>query len=232
VQISDGSTTVDLIELNFNNLADSLKDLLLDLFQLSANEIVDFDYIIYTTPVLLGEIGKEYTLTVEKDQHLLTAVTTIPEPVIPDSIWSEHHEDPNNDSLMYYRFSFEDPPVVPNYYRFFTQRNNEPFYTNLFVSLMDDKLQNGQRVSLPLLRGSSKFDEFDPVSFGAFKVGDQVTMKFCSIDEAHYNFWSTLSTDQFSGGPFASPVNIKSNVNGGLGVWGGYGAYYYTFIVQ
>jgi hypothetical protein len=232
VKISDGSKTVDLFEINFKTLTDSVKKVIVDLLQISADDIEGFNYVIYTTPFMLGEEGKQYTLTVDKDQHHLTATTSIPYAIKIDSVWSEQHENPDFDSFYYYTFSFQDIPNQENFFRVFTQRNDEAFYTNLFASLFDDKFRDGEVIQLPLLRGDSKFASIQRETFGAFKLGDSVTVKFCHIDKAHYNFWSTFSTDQFSGGPFASPVNIESNVEGGLGVWGGYGAYYYSFVVE
>ena len=45
------------------------------------------------------------------------------------------------------------------------------------------------------------------------------------MDETQPSFYS-------GGNPFSEPMNLASNVNGALGVWGGYGvSYYYVPIV-
>ena len=35
-----------------------------------------------------------------------------------------------------------------------------------------------------------------------------------------------------SGNPFTEPMNISSNIDGGLGIWGGYGVSYYYVPIQ
>ena len=57
---------------------------------------------------------------------------------------------------------------------------------------------------------------------------DIVLIKFCQIDEISLKFWRGV-VRQFTtnGNPFSEPMNLPSNINGGLGVWTGYGAAYY-----
>jgi hypothetical protein len=51
------------------------------------------------------------------------------------------------------------------------------------------------------------------------------------IDKSHYNFWRTLEADRGSqGNPFGSFVVVKTNINGGIGVWGGYGSSIQTIV--
>jgi hypothetical protein len=41
-------------------------------------------------------------------------------------------------------------------------------------------------------------------------------------------FWRGLVRQAgTNGNPFAEPMNLVSNINGGLGIWTGYGASYY-----
>ena len=80
---------------------------------------------------------------------------------------------------------------------------------------------------------NQKQTEQDRKENGHFKLGDTIIVRVCSIDEAHYNFWRTIEQEEFSGGnPFGSPIPIESNIKNGLGVWGGYGASYYTVIAK
>ena len=57
---------------------------------------------------------------------------------------------------------------------------------------------------------------------------DVVLIKFCQIDEISLKFWRGLVRQAgTNGNPFAEPSNLPSNINGGLGVFTGYGAVYY-----
>ncbi|MBT6014039.1 MAG: DUF4249 family protein [Flavobacteriales bacterium] len=57
---------------------------------------------------------------------------------------------------------------------------------------------------------------------------DLVLIKFCQVDLAAMKFWRGVVRNSTSGGnPFAEPMNLSSNINGGLGSWTGYGTRYY-----
>ena len=57
---------------------------------------------------------------------------------------------------------------------------------------------------------------------------DVVLIKFCQVDLAAMKFWRGVVRNSTSGGnPFSEPMNLATNINGGLGSWTGYGARYY-----
>ena len=57
---------------------------------------------------------------------------------------------------------------------------------------------------------------------------DVVLIKFCQVDLAAMKFWRGVVRNSTSGGnPFSEPMNLSSNINGGLGCWTGYGTRYY-----
>ena len=181
---------------------------------------------------MVGVVGRKYTLTIAAQGKILSAVTTIPAPVIPDSFWVKPPTNTNqNDTMVMLYFAFKDPPGEGNYYRYFTQRNNGPFYPDRFNSVFDDNIFNGQDVNWNLTRGESVYDSFNMETYGLFWKGDTVVVKFCTIDIAHRDFWQTFELARQSGGPYSNPVQIKSNIVGGLGIWGGYGSVYHTIYI-
>ncbi len=57
---------------------------------------------------------------------------------------------------------------------------------------------------------------------------DVVLIKFCQVDLAAMKFWRGVVRNSTSGAnPFSEPMNLSSNINGGLGSWTGYGTRYY-----
>jgi len=57
---------------------------------------------------------------------------------------------------------------------------------------------------------------------------DVVLIKFCQVDLAAMKFWRGVVRNSTAGNnPFSEPMNLSSNINGGLGSWTGYGARYY-----
>ena len=75
-----------------------------------------------------------------------------------------------------------------------------------------------------VLRQSTPENPLDKDDVLHFNVKDTVNIKFCSIDKETYDFWETFQKELFNAGnPLAaSNSKIKSNINNGLGVWGGY----------
>lgn len=179
-------------------------------------------------PVIKGELRKTYYLTVLVDSFLLTAHTTIPDLLELDSLWYEPHEDPDVDSLVFVHTRIIDPDTLGNYVRYFSKRNSEPFY---YVFVTDDRFINGQTFTFPLRRGQDPDEDFDETTFGYFWKGDTAIIKWAAIDKQSYDFWSTLDYETNSGGPFGSATVIKTNINGGLGIWGGYAAFYDTLYI-
>ena len=72
-----------------------------------------------------------------------------------------------------------------------------------------------------------KYLDFD---FNSPVITNTVSTIYGDIDSKTYDFFYTLEND---GGdsPFSSPVRIKTNINNGLGIWGGYATNYYTIVV-
>jgi len=204
----------------------------LDYLGINEEDLAGQDFCAYVTLSLTGEEGKVYRLTVQTADHHLQALTAVPHNVKIDSLWSI----PANvmpDSLRVLWMQFREPDTFGNYYRYWTKANNEPFYPGYFGSVLDDQFFNGEIFSFNLDRGYPGNASIDFETYGLFGVGDTIIVKIAMIDKAHYDFWRTVEQQYLSGGgPFSTPTYIRSNVNGGLGIWGGYGAVYDTVVLK
>jgi hypothetical protein len=244
VRVSSGTDTVILTEFCTFLLPEDVKRDLITSFGYELSDSTEVpDICIYTVPniinyFLTGDttvvcIGKElgkYDLYIEVDNKVLTASTSIPGLVPVENMYERPHPDDKKDSLVSVYVTFTEPDTLGNFLRYFTSRNDEQFYPPLSGSVYDDKLFNGATYSLPLERGQSASEEFDLDTYSYFTKGDTVTVRWCTLDKAHYDFWRTIEND---GGdsPFSAPVKIQTNIQGGLGIWGGYGCSYATYIV-
>jgi len=180
-------------------------------------------------PVLKGALRKNYQLRIEAEGKVITAQTTIPDLLTLDSLWYVPHENEGAaDSLVQLMLEVSDPDTLGNYVRFFTKQNSASMYP---VFAFDDRFINGQTYSVPVQRGQDPDAEYDPDTYGYFWKGDTAILKWTSISKATYDFWNTLDYETNSGGPFGSATVIKSNISGGLGIWGGYAAYYDTLYI-
>jgi hypothetical protein len=201
-------------------------------------------YGIYIGSIITGSIGKEYHLKVLAEGKTITSVTKIPYPVKLDSVWWK--PDGNRDSLGFAWAHLTDPDSLGNCYRWYAQRiNHYTFGDNAgeikdstFIAApgaaFDDKFINNKSFDLSFPRGNFSFsekedDENDEKYF--FKRGDTIVLKFCSIDRSNFEFWRTEESQvQSNGNPFASPQPITTNIQGGLGIWGGYSPSFDTII--
>lgn len=195
-----------------------------------------FPYIMYMGTTLKGVVGRTYTLNISVDGNTLSAFTTIPAPRYLDSVWFKQAG--SNDSLGYIFGKGTDDNASQDYYRLFTKRiHKDKGYVPMLGSVWEDKYFNGQTFTFQVYRGQASYLEKEtPESrkeFGKFRIGDTTVVKLTLIDYAHYLFWKSYEGELFAGGnPFSNPASIKSNITGGLGVWGGYGASYDTIICR
>lgn len=181
-------------------------------------------------------IGQTYSLKVEAEGQVLTASTTIPQFVGLDSLKFTPTPGKGIDSLAQLLATIADPANEVNYYRYLS-RINTGAYTSGFNALTDDIIFNGQKFEFRLNKPESgsteeeNDEDRDPGTFGMWRRGDTISIKWSNIDKSHYDFWSTFEANRNNQGPFSSYTRIISNIKGGLGVWGGLSAEYYDLIV-
>lgn len=212
IKISNGMNAVTLIEFCSKSIPDSLIAIMSGFSGVDALILKNYNYCIYTTfdPSIFGQVGKTYSLSIESEGKTYTASTSILPPVPLDSIWWRVDKD---DTLGYIWSHFADPSAEGNAYRWLAQRiGKDPAYVSYSRSVFDDKYINGKSFDFPE---------------GYFNKGDTVSVKFCSLDNASYKFFSSMDALANSqGNPFAAPASVLSNIypqNDALGVWCGYG---------
>ena len=94
---------------------------------------------------------------------------------------------------------------------------------------------------------SSEYDDiiYEEGERGYFKMGqtisnhnefihpDTVLVRISQIDISSYNFWRSYDYQQSSNGnPFAEPLNLQTNINGGYGIWYGQSATYFKAVAK
>ncbi len=205
-------------------------------------------YAPYKGKVVIGTPGKTYTLTVvaQPDPNVniyktYTATTTIPNPVKLDYVWWKAQAP--YDTLGYAWAHLSEPAGLGNAYKWYAKRANKWYekgelkdrrYLAPPGSTFNDQFIDGKSYDLSYARGTDPSDSLTQVTTNGlntyFKQTDTVYIKFCTIDNSTYKFYSTYEAAyQTNGNPFASPTSIISNINGGgLGIWAGFGCTYDT----
>lgn len=187
-------------------------------------------------PTMIGTAGLTYTLDIlTSDGKRVTSKTKLQNPIALDSTWFEIQE--GKDTLGFTWAFLSDPDTIDNCYRWFSKRSNkdEQFFAP-FGSAFEDKFINGQTFKFgynrAALQNSTAIDDNNEEA-GFFKVGDTIVIKFCAIDRSTYEFWRDAETQLGNNGsPFAVPSNVKSNINGGLGLFASYSPSYDTIIAR
>jgi len=184
--------------------------------------------------IMLGETGKFYTLKIVSNGNTYTSVTKIPNPKGIDSMWFGKPVYTNKntpDSAFEIYVNYTDPDTPGNYVRTFTKRNSEPYYAD---GLFSDQVVNGLVIkNIDLYAGYLDSVNVKVDTLMYFYPGDTVTLNWCQIDKGVYDFWNTeIYANRAQGNPFASPINVKTNIEGGaIGIWAGYSNSFTTKIV-
>ena len=238
VTVNDGLTTYPLDRVCSELIPDSLIDEAAALLGIDPDLLRQANLCVWTKldNSLVGVESLTYRLDVQADGRSLNATTTIPHAAELDSLWFRLAlQQPNDDSLGFIWARLSDPDTMGNHYRWLARRTNlgpngQPKDRNFvapFFSVFEDRYVNGLVFDFNINRGSTPFSDADDdenEERGYFKRGDTVVVKLASIDRASYQFYNSFQNNVASAGDvFSNPANVVSNVNGGLGVWSGWG---------
>ena len=233
VWVRSGEQEVQLSELCLNDLTPEQIELAQSFLDLPLEDIgLNFCAYIDLNLSMEPKEGERYDLEVNVEGETLRATTTIPFHVPIDSLWFVNPPGAPNDTLAQLRGFLSDPPGIANFYQAYTQVGEEG-YQKPFASVVDDRLFDGQAFQFPIQKAESTIDaeEVDPATFGLFRRGDAISVRWLCIDKAHFDFWNTLEFNLANQGPFSSYTLVDSNIEGGLGVWGGISSTHYDLVV-
>lgn len=242
--ISDATVVMNgdtLTRICSSEIPDSLLLQISNISGISAQTLAAIDLCLYTTldTAQFGHVGTTYSLKVFADGKELNSITSIPHPIPLDSLWFTLYGSDTAYGVINARLS--DPDTTGNYYRWQAQRINHnedgeilDFYPIApFGSVFDDQFINGTSFHFFYGRGTNPGGSNPSIydKDGLFRKGDTVVVKFSCIPHSAYEFYQTFESQLGStGNPFATPANVVSNIDGGLGIWAGYGASYDTLI--
>lgn len=172
--------------------------------------------------------GESYDLRIFFEGKELTATTTIPSFVPIDSFnVSNELGIPGFRSMN----AFITDPIGANFYRLKVGVNGGPIAAD-FSSVTDDVFFDGKAFEFPVAKPIDFTMEIDPNTAGLFAVSDTARLEWQLLDEDHFEFWNTLEFARANQGPFATYSRAKSNIEGGIGIWGGSAIKYYTVIIE
>ncbi|MAU36240.1 MAG: hypothetical protein CMD14_02575 [Flavobacteriales bacterium] len=193
-----------------------------------------------------SQIGYKYKLIVEWNGETIWANTSIPPQYPVDSVWVKRKDSLESDYKCYIWARINDPDTLGNsaiihYKRDVGWKPIDPLFIPCAIPARTDNLVNGENFEAMFARSGKFRDEdgvllpfyADRVVDGEFSRRDIVILRLSHVDQSTYKFWRSAGRMQdANGNPFSEPMNLSSNIQGGLGIWGGYGvSYYYIPIV-
>jgi hypothetical protein len=160
---------------------------------------------LYTTRGIGGVSNHVYKLEVTVDGKTYNASSTMPRPVILDSVTFALNTDFNNKQAINAVVNFRDPDGLGNYYQF-SESLRGRLIPDIFV--FEDRLSDGKYIEQPLFNDSSYLQR-----------GDTLLLTMNCVDKNVYNYFFTLA-DVTGNNNFqtATPANPNTNIsNGALG---------------
>lgn len=225
VTVTNNSTEYTLSEICLDDLTPAQKVIVSQMLGIDADSIAaNICFYVDLTFQLMGQEGERYDLRIVENGQIHEATTTIPRMVPIDSFYFQELP---GETLSEYRelhAFLTDPVDGLDFWRYFTSINDSTYVRPAF-SIYDDGFISGQTIEFVPANGVRPSKDDDPLSFGLYKLGDTLSLKWTSIDEAHYDFQKTSEFSE-NQGPFSSYVRIKGNVSDALGIWGGFNVQY------
>jgi len=228
ITVFDGDNTVELKHVCAKDLNPQL---IFKLFSELGNKIFNPKFCAYldVNNEINKQVGRRYNLQINHNGNVIKASTRIEKRINLDSIRFENTPGENIDSLAVLWATIEDPKDEANYYKYFVRENLRKVYS--FNSLFNDDVIDGRKIDLPYQKPvNPRSKDFDSDIGFFYNRGDTIQFKLCTLDEDHYTFWESF---QFSNnqGPFSSYIRAKDNIEGGIGIWGGYNCQVVDMIV-
>ena len=198
-----------------------------EILVLGANNNYLPPYVYYGSNIK-GEIGKSYYLTIEYKNRIITAETSIPQPVPLDSCWFVKEEP--SDTTGYIRIRFSNRSDL--YYQVATLIVGEEtiFTPCLYGNYKSVQFNKNEPVEIEINKGPVVFPKSDFSTY--FPEKEIIRLKFRTQTKEGYDFWISWQNEILNAqNPiFPAYTSLKSNINGGIGIWCGYGSFNYSVI--
>lgn len=163
----------------------------------------------------IGEVGKEYTVTIEHEGVTITGSDMLARVEPIDSI--QVHPSLRGDNIFLGVFTYGNEPVgLGNYYKWDLYINGQLLNDAEYLMVASDELVDGNYISS--FEIFTDFHDPDKPEERLLKIGDSVLIKQSSISEFAYQYYTQMLNQNGSGGLFSvPPANIKSNFSASNG---------------
>jgi hypothetical protein len=179
---------------------------------------------VYFGSQIKGETGKTYSLKIEYLNRIITAKTTIPfsVPILSADYIKDNPTDKKGNILI----KFNDPINEKNFYQVQTLLiKKDSIYIPAIYGNLNDANFVDPAISFQILRGKTfSFEDYSDYK-PYFEDGDVISVKLRTMNKVGFDFWNDWQNEIINGQSpiFPNTTSLRSNVDGGIGVWSGYG---------
>lgn len=240
ITVSNGSQTISLSLNPASSLPLASQKTIAEMLKLSLNELQLLPIQVYssTDPILIGEVGKTYTLQIDYNGKSYSGSTSLLTPVALNNLYWK--TDASNAEYGYSWANLTDPANEYNGYKWEAKRINltssGEYLDDLYkrAGYFEDQYFNGLTFEFSVENPLKRKDSTHLEAYKRYyRLGDTVVIKLSRLDQAVFDFFDKKSSQLENGGnPFATPVNIPSNIPGVLGIWAGISPWYDTLACQ
>lgn len=203
---------------------------LVTLIELTSGSDYRFNYILPEGSIIF-EKGATYRLEVEADGfEKAIGTATVPEniPLLKQKFEEDGTSLESGDFNSEIEIEFQDPANQENFYEvgvvLFIENNGNSYYDEVYTETYDPSAQEGISYSNLIINDLSFDGELKnfPLVIEKFdeQAIDNMYVLWRVTSEGHYLFNKTARKhDDLDGNPFASPVQVYSNIENGIGIF-------------
>ncbi len=236
VSVVNGNDTFVLVPTFVQDLSLESQKRLAEMLRLELNEVQFLPIQVYTSSLLIGSANQSYELCISHNGKLFKGSTyLLPPPELDTLFWKRET------ATTEYGFSWarlSDPIASADAYRWEVRRIDkvengadlDPIFRRARGGIFSDEFFNGLAIEFyfqnPLKRkDSTHLKEYRRY----YRYGDSVVVKFSKMDQAVFLYYDRMSAQlDAASNPYATPINIPSNIKGCLGIWAGFSPWYDT----
>lgn len=238
VYMTIDSDSIQLFPMAMSELPDESLYRVSEILELNPEETILLPIKVYSTldSNFIGKLGKNHRLSIIYNGKYITGETQLlPTVSLSSLIWRPEIDNPDYGRSV---ATFLDPPTNDDAYFWEVKRIHEfqgapidQYFKRPGGGYMVDKYWNGTIRALdygnPLKRrDTTHLEEYKKY----YRKYDLVVVRFSKIEYSIYEFFRTRREQiDNQGSPFASPLNVKTNLKGpAVGIWAGFSPFYDT----
>ena len=210
---------------------------LAEMLRIEWEDLLQLPIRVYSSSILIAQQEKSYELVINYQGKKYYGNTYLPAPTPLESLYWKL--EPETIEYGYSWARLHDPAGQYDAYKWEVKRINtksdgqplDQIFKKGFGAYTDDHYFDGLTFDFYYENSLKRKDSTHLLQYKRYyRIGDSVVVKFSKMDKKTFDFFDKKSAQmESSDNPFATPINIPTNITGGaLGIWAGFTPWYDT----